>query len=99
MIVKKFEAVDMQEALKLVKNEMGSNAVILSTRSIKKGSGAFGLFGRPVIEVTAAVDYEQKSEVRSQKPAPASSKQGTEDRKKNLSLTTSMIEPLRDDIT
>jgi flagellar biosynthesis protein FlhF len=94
MIVKKFEAVDMQEALKLVKNEMGSNAVILSTRSIKKGGGAFGLFGRPVIEVTAAVDYDSKMKGNQLSRTP-----NPEPRTPKLSLTTSMIEPLRDDIT
>lgn len=94
MIVKKFEAVDMQEALKLVKSEMGSNAIILSTRSIKKGSCAFGLFGRPVIEVTAAVDYDSKRKENHHSRATSHEPRAT-----NPSLTTSMIDPLRDDIT
>ncbi|RMF88776.1 MAG: flagellar biosynthesis protein FlhF [Nitrospinota bacterium] len=59
MQVRRFEAVDMQEALRLVKQELGPHAIILSTRSIKKGKGTFGLFGRPMVEVTAAVDREQ----------------------------------------
>jgi flagellar biosynthesis protein FlhF len=58
MHVKRFEGVDMQEVLRLVKHELGPNAVILSTRHIKKGKGAFGMFGRPMIEVTAAIDRE-----------------------------------------
>ena len=56
MQVKRFEGVDMQEVLRLVKHELGPQAVILSTRHIKKGKGAFGMFGRPIVEVTAAVD-------------------------------------------
>jgi flagellar biosynthesis protein FlhF len=66
MQVKRFEGIDMQEVLRLVKHELGPDAVILSTRHIKKGKGAFGIFGRPMVEVTAAVDREGVSpEVRS----------------------------------
>jgi flagellar biosynthesis protein FlhF len=61
MHVKRFEGVDMQEVLRLVKHELGPNAVILSTRQIKKGRGAFGMFGRPMVEVTAAVDRDEDS--------------------------------------
>ncbi len=60
MQVKRFEGVDMQEVLRLVKDELGPHAVILSTRHIKKGKGAFGMFGRPIVEVTAAVDREEE---------------------------------------
>ena len=58
MHVKRFEAADMAEALRLVKLDLGPNAVILSTRQIKKGGGAFGIFGRSFVEVTAAVDRD-----------------------------------------
>ncbi len=53
MKVKRFEAMDMGEALAMVKASMGPNAVILHTRNINRGSGSFGLFGRPVVEVYA----------------------------------------------
>ena len=56
MQVKKYVAQDMQEAVRMIKEEMGPKAVILSTRKIRKGSGAFGLFGKYVLEVTAARD-------------------------------------------
>ncbi len=56
MKVKKFEAVDMQEALRKVKAELGPHAVIIQTRKIVKDKSLFGLFGRPVIEVTAAIE-------------------------------------------
>jgi flagellar biosynthesis protein FlhF len=67
MHVKRFEAADMTEALRLVKLELGPNAIILSTRQIKKGGGTFGIFGRSFVEVTAAVDREAVDPVR---PAP-----------------------------
>lgn len=58
MHVKRFEAADMPEALRMVKQALGPNAIILSTRQFKKGGGAFGIFGRSFVEVTAAVDRE-----------------------------------------
>lgn len=58
MQIKKFEAVNMEEALNMVKMDLGSDAVILSTKQVKKGGGAFGLFGRSLVEVTAANDYD-----------------------------------------
>lgn len=60
MQIKKYEAVDMQEALKLIKSDLGPDAVILSTREIKKGNRVFGMFSRQVVEVTAARDYSEK---------------------------------------
>ena len=69
MQVKRFEAVDMPEALRLVKHELGPDAVILATRQVKKGGGAFGIFGRSFVEVTAAVDHE--TTVRAPLPRPA----------------------------
>jgi flagellar biosynthesis protein FlhF len=58
MQVKRFEGTEMQEVLRQVKQELGAQAIILSTRHIKKGKGAFGMFGRPMIEVIAAVDRD-----------------------------------------
>ncbi len=43
----------MAEALSQVRQALGSDAVILHTRSYRQG-GFFGLFGRTVVEVTAA---------------------------------------------
>ena len=56
MKLKRFEALNLQEALGAVKAELGSDAVIISTRRINKGSKFFGLLGQSMIEVTAAVD-------------------------------------------
>lgn len=91
MLIKKFEAVNMREALRLVKNEMGPHAVILSTRSLKRGEGSFGLFGRPVIEVTAAIDRDNVSGVKDRKAAPLASDH-------YFSHLLTLIDPLRNDI-
>src|SRR5689334_23797701 len=52
MQVKKFEAPTIAEALKLVKTELGPEAIILSTKNHRKG---FGLLSKASVEVTAAV--------------------------------------------
>ena len=52
MQVRKFEAPTMAEALKIVKQEMGPEAIILSTKNHRKG---FGLLSKASVEVTAAV--------------------------------------------
>ncbi len=56
MQIKRFEAKDMTSALRMVKNELGSNAVILSARSLKKENKLLGLVKSVGVEVTAAVD-------------------------------------------
>jgi flagellar biosynthesis protein FlhF len=58
MRVKTFEAGSMQDALDIVKKEMGEEAFILSTRTRRRAS-ALGLGEEAVIEVTAAVDEAQ----------------------------------------
>jgi flagellar biosynthesis protein FlhF len=55
MRVKTFEAASMQEALNIVKREMGEEAFILSTRTRQK-KGALGMVEEATIEVTAAID-------------------------------------------
>lgn len=56
MHIKKYEAKTMGEALSLVKKDLGPDAVILSTASTKLGARSFGLFGSPMVEITAALD-------------------------------------------
>ena len=54
MLVKKFEAENMAAALKQVKQTLGSEALILSTRTL--GKKGLGVLGRQIIEVTAAIE-------------------------------------------
>lgn len=56
MIIKTFEANNLQEAIKKIKKELGEEAVIISTRKVKKGS-FFSFFKREIIEVTAAIEH------------------------------------------
>jgi flagellar biosynthesis protein FlhF len=54
MQVKIFESADMASGLKLVRKELGPDALILSTRTVRNGK--LGLLGKPTIEITAAID-------------------------------------------
>jgi flagellar biosynthesis protein FlhF len=62
MQIKRYRGADMQEALQKVKKDLGADAVILSTRQVRGGLGTFGLFGKPMLEVTAARDLEGDGE-------------------------------------
>lgn len=59
MRIKKYEVFDMKEAMKLIKDELGPDAMILSSRKVVKNNN-FGLFSRPIIEVTAAVEDDDR---------------------------------------
>lgn len=69
MHVRVFEAEDMNAGLRLVRKELGPDAMILSTKTVKNSK--LGLLGKPTIEITAAIDdvWEQRS---AQTQAPAS---------------------------
>jgi len=56
MQIRRFEAKTMTVALSMVKEELGPEAVILSARSLKKGSGVLGNVKNVGVEVTAATD-------------------------------------------
>ena len=65
MQIKRFEAKDMRTALRLIKKELGSDAVILSARSLKKENKIIGRVKSVGVEVTAAVDgYHLPAEIK-----------------------------------
>ncbi len=68
MQVKVFESTDMASGLKKVKDELGPDALILSTRTIKNGK--LGLLGRPILEITAAIDRSAPLKNGSDKSRP-----------------------------
>ncbi len=63
MRVKKFQANNMAEAMKMVKAELGPNAIILHSRDL--GKGLLGFFLGKGVEVTAGVDPKE-----TRKPGP-----------------------------
>jgi flagellar biosynthesis protein FlhF len=59
MQVRKYQAQNMKEALKLVRRDLGSQAIILSTRTIDSGIAGKTSVGRQRgVEVVAAIDYD-----------------------------------------
>ncbi|MCL1979726.1 MAG: flagellar biosynthesis protein FlhF [Proteobacteria bacterium] len=69
MQVKVFEAKDMATGLKMVKEALGPDALILSTRTIRNSS--LGVLGKPMMEITAAVDNNWQEPASSpQTPRP-----------------------------
>ena len=71
MQVKVFEAKDMATGLKMVKEALGPDALILSTRTLR--GGKFGMMGKPMMEITAAVDNTWQEP----EPAPESARNGS----------------------
>ena len=61
MNIKKFIGNSAREAIQMVKKEMGDEAVILRTRTVRSPENGSGDRGKK-IEVTAAIDYEPKPE-------------------------------------
>lgn len=55
MVIKKYTANNMNEALTRIRYELGKNAVIISQRKIRK-PGIAGFFSGKIVEVTAAVE-------------------------------------------
>ena len=69
MQVKIFETTDMATGLKLIKKELGPDALILSTRTVR--SGKLGLLGRQVLEITAAIDTPWPNQPKKDSPGQA----------------------------
>jgi flagellar biosynthesis protein FlhF len=82
MRIRKFEAPDMREALALVKRELGPEAMVISTRQLKKG-----LLGA-CVEVTAAVDAPETT------PGPGPSTYGPSGRTPAAPPATAMSQSL-----
>ncbi len=65
MKVKRYIGDTVQEAMQKVKIDLGRDAIIISTRKIKK-KGIIGFFSRPLVEVIATIDsYERAEEDKS----------------------------------
>ena len=70
MLVKTFQAGEMSEALKMVKAEMGLDAMILSSKKGRR-KGILGFFSKPYFEVTAALEPRAPSRPNPYREAPA----------------------------
>ncbi|MEK4328017.1 flagellar biosynthesis protein FlhF [Paenibacillus sp. FSL R7-0312] len=68
MRVKRYVVDTMPDAMHSIRSELGSDAVILSTKEVKVG-GFMGMFTKKKIEVVAAVENAQKPAVPEKVPA------------------------------
>jgi flagellar biosynthesis protein FlhF len=68
MVLKRYIVDNMQEGMEKIKKELGSDAVILSSKEIKK-KGLKGLFSKPKMEIVAA--YDDKDTIEINTPARA----------------------------
>ena len=56
MKVKTFHALTMQDALREIKEELGPDAIILSSKEVREDGRMVRLFNRPILEVMAACE-------------------------------------------
>ncbi|MCR5526801.1 MAG: flagellar biosynthesis protein FlhF [Lachnospiraceae bacterium] len=67
MIIKKFVGKTEAEATAQAKKVLGQGAVVMNVRDLKK-KGVIGLFAKPQVEITAAVEEIDDSKVSNEKP-------------------------------
>ncbi len=82
MQIKRYEVLDMQDAIELIKRDLGEDAVIISTRQVSS-SNDLGFFGKPFLEVVAAADYKDEDLIPS---------------RQNNNFNQNLLSPLYDDI-
>jgi flagellar biosynthesis protein FlhF len=70
MNIKTYQVASMREAIEAIKRDLGNNAVILSTKELRRRRSWFSGSEPPVIEVTAAID-EPSQPAPPEAPRPA----------------------------
>jgi flagellar biosynthesis protein FlhF len=65
MKLKKYIADNLEQAVRMIRSDLGEHAVVLSTKEIKTG-GFFGFWQKRKLEIVAAVDEKQNSAAVSQ---------------------------------
>ncbi len=91
MLIKRFEGDTMREALAAVREAFGPDALILSTEHVRRHRGMFGLLGKSVAEVTAAIDREPEG-----KPAPG--RVSPDDSWRALQVSRAALAPLEEEL-
>ena len=61
MVIRKYIAINEEEATKLAKEDLGQDVVILNVKNNSK-RGFLGIFKKPSVEITAAVDEKKEEE-------------------------------------
>lgn len=95
MIIKKYEAYTMSEALNSIKHEMGPEAVIISKRQVRQ-KGLLGFFKPKRLEITAAVDENIKKESIKEEKVIDKQSNNNKDIEKELNEVKDMLQKLMD---
>jgi flagellar biosynthesis protein FlhF len=88
MLIKRFEAKTMAEALALVRAELGPEAIVLGTKTLRRERARYGLFAQSLVEVTAGVDRDAAPGARAAGARPV------DPAWKELKLARALVEPL-----
>jgi flagellar biosynthesis protein FlhF len=72
MKVKTFHALTMQDAIRAIKEELGQDAVILSSKEVHQGGRLMSYFNKPVLEVMAAAEYDPLPAIKPTRDEPVS---------------------------
>lgn len=101
MRIRRYTGKDVQEAMLKVKMDLGSEAIILSTRKFRR-KGVKGLFSKPLTEVLAAVDDElgvkKKASVQQEVKKPNGETDRIELLEHRLSRMESMLSSIYSDV-
>jgi flagellar biosynthesis protein FlhF len=65
MKVKTFHALTMQDALREIKQELGPDAIILSSKEVREDGRMVRLFNRPILEIMAACEQPPEQAIPS----------------------------------
>ncbi|NNL67458.1 MAG: hypothetical protein HKP30_14510 [Myxococcales bacterium] len=93
MLIRRFEAPSTAEALAAVKAAFGPDAVILGTRNKSSRRAPFGLLGKPIVEVTAAIDREPRPD-----PERSSGRSAADSSWRTLQVSRALVAPLEDEL-
>ena len=95
MLVKRYHAKDMQQAMDTVIRELGSDAVILNSRKVRK-KGLKNLFRKPVLEVMVAYDPANIPSAKKLNPPymPSIDKTPKEPKQKPVPMSNEQLERL-----
>ncbi|EPY2271587.1 flagellar biosynthesis protein FlhF [Clostridium sporogenes] len=91
MKIKKYVVNDMNEAMTRIRYELGTDAIIISQRKVRKG-GFLGLFSKKSLEVTAAIDNYSKEKKHNSNTEDKTNKEN------NIEVIKRMIEERNNNI-
>lgn len=99
MHIKRYEAATMAEAIAQIREELGSDALILQTRQVRR-EGVFGALAKPIVEVTAALDRNPEPDALPPIETETQEQGGSaEDRNwRGIQMARVLMQPIEDEV-